>query len=230
MRVEQYKRPKFEVTIEKPLKQYRLDDEVEILGKAKTYSGISIATAKVKYRVVRQTRMPWWWRWGNPFKASREISFGELQTDEDGSFQLKFRAVPDRKIDSAIRPSFEYQISVDVVDPTGETRSATQSIRLGYTAIDAHISVDEWLQASESFNLNLNTKNLDGKPVDSKGKLTIYALQQPQEPVRKPSKQRSFWWYKDSKSSKPDMSDHRNWNNGKKLNEFNISPKAVRKI
>tara|TARA_Y100000589_G_scaffold67746_1_gene59417 strand:- start:3053 stop:9061 length:6009 start_codon:yes stop_codon:yes gene_type:complete len=222
VRVEQYKRPKFEVKIDKPVKQYRLDDEVEILGRATTFNGVSITNAKVKYRVVRQTRMPWWWRWHNPFTANREISFGEVLTDEEGAFQLKFMAVPDRKIDSTIKPSFEYQITVDVVDPTGETRSATESIRLGYTAIDARISVDNWLQANESFNLNISTKNLDGKRVDSKGKLTIYTLQQPQKPFRKPSKQRSIWLNKSSKSSKLDMSDHRNWRNGVKLNDFNI--------
>ena len=226
VRVEEYKRPKFEVTVNKPSKQYRLDDEVEISGGAKTYSGISISNAKVKYRVVRKTRMPWWWRWKNPLTDSREIAFGELRTDENGFFKVKFEAIPDRKIDSKIRPSFDYQINVDVIDLTGETRSATQSIRLGYVALDARLSVGEWLQANESFNLNLSTKTLDGKPVNSNGQLKVYALQQPYKPVRKPSKRRSFGWRNSSKSTKVDMSDYRNWSRGSQVSEFNVSTES----
>ena len=222
IRVEEYKRPKFEVKLNKPLTQYRLDDTVVIKGEAKTYSGISVANSKVKYRVLRSTRMPWWWRWGNPHAGSREIAFGELKTDDKGSFSIEFVAEPDRQVAPETKPTFNYEVQVDVVDQTGETRSGSESVRLGYVSLDALIGVPEWLSANKPFTVSLSTKTLDGEPTEVKGLLKIIKLKQPQKPSRKPSKQQYSWWHHQNTSEHQDLSDYRNWESGKELNSHSV--------
>ncbi|MCK7532275.1 MAG: hypothetical protein MZV63_15215 [Marinilabiliales bacterium] len=51
--VEEYKRPKFEVTFKPAEKSYKLNDKVTVTGLALAYAGYAIDNADVKYRVVR---------------------------------------------------------------------------------------------------------------------------------------------------------------------------------
>ena len=67
-RVEEYKRPKFQVTLDSPKTAPRLNDKVTLVGRAMSYTGAAIDGAPLKYRVVREVRMPWWW-WGGIRRA-----------------------------------------------------------------------------------------------------------------------------------------------------------------
>ncbi len=61
--VEEYKRPKFQVTLDSPKTAPKLNAEVQVPGKAMAYTGAAINNAKVKFRVVREVRYPDWWGW-----------------------------------------------------------------------------------------------------------------------------------------------------------------------
>lgn len=64
-KVEEYKRPKFEVTFEPVKESFRLNDTVKITGKATAYAGNQIDGAQATWRVVRETHFPWYGRyWG----------------------------------------------------------------------------------------------------------------------------------------------------------------------
>ena len=108
--VEEYKRPKFQVTMEKPSDAIRLNDPIEIEGKAKAYNGSGIGGAKVRYRVVRQVRYPHWWGWYYWYRTqsnqSQEIKHGVVKTEPDGSFKIKFEAVPDKSVAEKEQPTF----------------------------------------------------------------------------------------------------------------------------
>src|SRR5204863_6436825 len=66
--VEEYKRPKFSVTVEAPKDPGKLNEAVKVPGKAVSYSGVPIGGAKFTYRVTREVRYPgwygefYWWR------------------------------------------------------------------------------------------------------------------------------------------------------------------------
>jgi uncharacterized protein YfaS (alpha-2-macroglobulin family) len=102
-RVEDYKRPKFEVKFEPVKGSYQLNDVVEVKGNAKTYAGSNVDDAQVKYRVVRNARYPiwwgWWWRSQFPSSPEQEIISGETKTDAEGNFTVRFTAVPDFSLD-----------------------------------------------------------------------------------------------------------------------------------
>lgn len=149
--VEEYKRPKFEVTLDKAQEATKLNDKVSLRGNAKAYTGASIGGARVRFRVVRQVRYPYWWSWRYWWRTpvsntSQEIAHGFATTEGDGSFKITLTAKPDLSVPESDEPSFHFQIHADVTDTNGETRSASSGVTVGYKALRAIITVDPtWL-------------------------------------------------------------------------------------
>jgi uncharacterized protein YfaS (alpha-2-macroglobulin family) len=187
-RVEEYKRPKFEVTLDAPKTAAKLNEKVSLTGHATGYTGAAVDGAAVKYRVVRDVRMPWWWGWWSrgPQSQSQEIAHGAARTDTDGSFKIEFTAKPDPKILEKDEPTFVFQITADVTDSAGETRSADRGIRVGYTALEAMPRADDWQTEDKAVELNIETKTLDGEPQQAEGSVKIYELQPPEKVQRAP--------------------------------------------
>ncbi len=184
-RVEEYKRPKFEVKAMPVTEAYKVGDSVTIKGQAKAYAGNNIDGATVRYRVVRQVQFPYWnWRWGwyIPYRQEQQqMTFGETVTDDQGEYSITFEAQPDRSIPADKKPSFTYYIYTDVVDITGETHSATSTVRVGYVALDLSISVPELLEKSEAKDITLESRNLNGQFEAAQGDILIERLKMPKQ-------------------------------------------------
>ncbi len=187
IRVEEYKRPKFEVTVDAPKDQVKLGDQVTVKGTAKAYTGVPIDNAKVVYRVMREVRFPVWyyWRywWAQP-RESTAIANGVVTTSSDGTFEITFSAQPDSTVEKATEPKFNYTIYADVTDGTGETRSGEQTIALGYTSLAATLSSDGWLTPQQPTTIKITTTSLDGKGQQAAGTIKIYTLKQPEKVIR----------------------------------------------
>ena len=185
--VEEYKRPKFIVSIDTPEKGYKLGDEVSLMGKAMSYTGAAIGGAKVRYRVVREVRYPAWcytfcyWRIPQNRQTTQEIADGTTTSNVDGSFPISFTAVPDKNIDPETEPYFSYRVEADVTDISGETRSSTGNVSVGYTAMQATVSAPEWLTNASDTALSIRTSTLDGQPQTAEGTLKIHKVNQPRE-------------------------------------------------
>ena len=224
LRVEEYKRPKFIVTVDKPKDGGQLGRLVKVKGHAKSYTGAPIDGAKVRYRITRQVRWPYWcsfW-WSPPASQSQEIAHGVTKTSVDGSFNLSFEAKPDNSVDKKNDPSFNFSVKVDVIDQTGETRTGSTSVRLGYKAMEARLSAGSWLTATEPMKVNVSTTTLDGQPVGAKGTVEIYALKQPKEPVPKMLYQGYYRYYRRN-SRKSDPSNWQSWQDGKKVKTLSFA-------
>jgi uncharacterized protein YfaS (alpha-2-macroglobulin family) len=187
--VEEYKRPKFTVTVEAPKDPARLGAAILVPGKATSYTGVPIGGAKVTYRVVREVRWPpWFWEycWWRPMpsRPAQEIAHGTATTDPDGSFSVAFVAKPDPTVPAGDDPSFRYTVTADVTDTTGETRTGTRSVEVGYTALRAKVELNDWQTAGEPVKFTISTTTLDGEPQQAKGTLKVYALKQPDKVVR----------------------------------------------
>lgn len=218
IRIEEYKRPKFKVSLNTPDQSFKLNDEVSLTGEALAYTGAKIDGAQVKYRVVREVRYPSWCWWLPPRSSSQEIAHGSAVTGTDGRFKIKFTAAPDRSVDPETEPVFNYSIHADVTDSTGETRSDSTSVKVGYKAMALSVSTADISEADKSFNLTVKTQTLDGKGIPSAGSLLIYELKQPKRAHRSP--------YSNSRSifvQKTDMSTIKNWEKGKVVFEKNFN-------
>ena len=222
--VEEYKRPKFQVTVDAPAEPAVLNGKVKVRGSAMAYTGAAINDAQVKYRVVRQVRFPPWLRWHywwRPFPSSpaQEIAHGTTRTGADGSFEVEFTAKPDPSVSEKDEPTFRYIVHADVVDGTGETRSGDRSVNVGFVALQAALSAEDWQVATKPVKVTLKTTSLDGEGRISEGSLKIHRLKQPEQVQRaKLSGQRHHHFHgegmlRDHKPE-PDLSNTSSWELG----------------
>ena len=189
--VEEYKRPQFQVEVEAPKKAAKLNADVTLAGKATAYTGAAVGGAKVRYRVVRETRYPawfyecFWWRIPPNRGAAQEIAHGTAVTGPDGGFAVTFPAKPDRTVSEKDEPIFTFTVTADVTDTTGETRSGNRSVKIGYTALQAGLSSEAWQTTAKEVAITIKTETLDGDGRPAKGTVKVYRLKQP-ETVQRP--------------------------------------------
>ncbi len=187
--VEEYKRPKFQVELAAPKEAAKLYGEVVLTGKATAYTGAAISGAKVKWRVMRQVQFPpwcWWgaWYFGGERLQNQAIAHGSAVTETDGSFTVKFTALPDLSISEKDEPIFHYTLYADVTDTTGETRTGQKGVQVAYTALTATLSVSEWQTTEKPVEVNVRTTTHDGEGQSAEGTMKVYLLQQPEKVER----------------------------------------------
>jgi uncharacterized protein YfaS (alpha-2-macroglobulin family) len=232
--VEEYKRPKFEVTLEKPKTAAKLNGPLVVTGKALAYTGAPVDGAKLRYRVFRQVRYPTWWGccyWWRPMPAqpSQEIAHGIATTRKDGTFTVQFIARPDLSVPAKDEPIFVYTVSADVTDHTGETRSGQIGVKLGYTALQAELSAADWQTAGKEVVVTPKTTTLDGEPQQAEGTIKVYRLKQPEKVHRAPLQghyyqPRQVWIGGKlvEKEPEPDLSNPHSWPLGEVVAEQEV--------
>ncbi|SDS05355.1 Alpha-2-macroglobulin family N-terminal region [Formosa sp. Hel1_31_208] len=185
--VEEYKRPKFEAIFQPITETFKVNDTIRINGNAMAYAGSSITDAKVVYRVHRKVQYPRWYYWYRPaFNTEpQEITHGETTTDADGNFKIDFKALPDNTVDRSSLPIFNYEVTADITDINGETRSATSIVNVGYHALIATLAVPDQLDKTNiNHSISISTKNLNGEFVSAKGSVKVYKLKAPNTVLR----------------------------------------------
>lgn len=165
-RVEEYKRPKFEVTVNKPVDVFRVNDKVTVKGSAKALAGFNITDAKVAYRVFRRANYPIWCRYWFPIPETpeQEITHGVTKTDNKGEFSLEFTAIPDRNIAESADPTFTYRVEVEVTDDAGETRTAAESVTAGYSTLNVVAAIPDLQNVTDTKAWTIRVENLNGQP------------------------------------------------------------------
>lgn len=182
VQVEEYKRPKFEVTFEPVKGSFKLGESVTIKGKAAAYAGSTVADAKVRYRVVRSARFPYWWGWrGMPRSPETEIANGETVTGDDGSFVVTFKAIPDLTVDRKTDPAFNYRVYADVSDMNGESHSGETGVSVGYKALLVTTDLAEEINLEKEFRFSLTITNMNGVKEPAAGSVTISKLLKPDQ-------------------------------------------------
>ncbi|OFY17938.1 MAG: hypothetical protein A2W98_02310 [Bacteroidetes bacterium GWF2_33_38] len=181
--VEEYKRPKFEVVVN-PLKgNYLLNETIEIIGKAKAYSGAALTDAKVAYRIVREPVWRSWWYF-NYGSTTTEILSGECKTDDAGEYKISFNAIPDLRYPKKQDVSFNYSAYIDVTDINGETQSTQKNIRVGYVALDVSTNILDLINKDKTLEYYVISQNLNYEDIKSEGSIKIFALKDVAEPLR----------------------------------------------
>ena len=216
--VEEYKRPKFEVTLQPPETAPRLEDEVTVRGMAEAYTGAAIDGATVQWRVVREIRWPYWWGWRHQWRMrgisqNQEIAHGTAQTDALGSFTIEFVAKPDPAVAEDSAASFDFRVHADVTDSSGETRSDQRSVQVGFIALSARLTADAWQTGNEPVELKIHTTTLDGEPQSVEGTVTVYRLQPPDR-VHRPYLGEISSYFPGPTDEKSDLSNPEFWEDG----------------
>ncbi len=181
--VEEYKRPKFEVSFKPVQGVFKLNDSVSVSGFAKALSGSTITDAKVQYRVVRKARYPRWCWWLTP-PATAEIAHGVTTTDAKGLFKVVFKALPDTSIAKENQPTFYFTVFADVTDVNGETRTTETEVAVGYHTLNLNIAIEQELLANKKHLVTIDSKNLNGEFVAANGTVKVYKLKAPKRVLR----------------------------------------------
>jgi TonB-dependent SusC/RagA subfamily outer membrane receptor len=175
-KVEEYKRPKFEVRFEPVNKSYQVNQNVTITGIAKAFAGSSISEAKVKYQISIT-----YYEFGNGyyntnFDKMKVIETAETKTDASGKFIINFKAEPFKDTKKEQLPIFEYLIKATVTDINGETHSANTVVKVGYHDLTLTASIPNQIETKNKNEILLSSTNLNGTFLATKGEIKIYHI------------------------------------------------------
>ena len=189
IQVEEYKRPRFETQFEPVKGAYQVNDSVTVTGLAESFAGSVISGAKVAYTVKREVRYPGWYYWSRPYRSgqsSQEVAQGELFTDDQGNYQITFKAIPDLSVEREDFPVFNYSIEADVTDVNGETRSASTRVKVGYHEYESNLILPTAFNPDlQNQTIPIRVNNLNGEPVDANVKIRFYSLKEQNRVLRK---------------------------------------------
>lgn len=182
IRVEEYKRPTFDVVFGKNENEYSLGDSVHAEAKAMTFSGAPLRMAKVKYRIVRMNNI--WWRYNS---NEKEISTGETMTDADGKFHIDFCLVkPDSDSQSQSDAYYRFNVTATVTSLSGETQVGEYSVSVGDKSLNLIISeLPDKLAKERIGKIRFEAFNCERVPVETDIRYSIYKLNSENKIVEK---------------------------------------------
>ena len=168
IRVEDYKRPTFDITFEKQQGSYKLGDEVQVKGKIESYSGVLLQDLPVKYKVMRSTYSLW------RFAESVQIASGEVTANENGEFTIPVRLQESDSYKNDDKVYYRYSIEATVTNVAGETQSSTDVISAGNRSLVLQVELHDKTCKDKPFDTMFNVQNLNGQPVEVKGNYYLY--------------------------------------------------------
>ncbi|MFZ1704019.1 MAG: MG2 domain-containing protein [Saprospiraceae bacterium] len=203
-RVEEYKRPTFEVVLDTFKNSYTLHQSIRVGGQVKNFAGNPVDGAKVNFKVIRGTRFidwGWWWRPIPGYNRTETVvGFGSLVSSQDGTFEFDFLAIPDEKIEAIDMPVFDFRIEVNAVDVTGETRDKETVISVGYHSLLLENTFPNKADIQNLLPFTVTCTNLQGYAQDCSGNLVIEKLKEPKQLAKL-----KYWTQQDRDLFSPQM-------------------------
>ena len=180
VKVEEYKRPTFEVTIDDPVSPLRLNQPATLGGQVEYYFGLPLTSGDMAWRITRRPRWPRWWWWQPPAGEVQTVKSGRTTLGTDGTFEVAFTPQADERLSDEEDVVYDYELSVEVTDDGGETRSASRNFRIGFVSVIADItSAVGFGQTDTTYKLDVTLTSLDGAARPGEGEWWVVELEQP---------------------------------------------------
>jgi hypothetical protein len=188
IQVEEYKRPTFEVTIQRPEDQLQLGDTVRLKAAARAFAGFGIDGAKVEFRVERQKYIPWipWWRHDYSENVRQLITLGSTTTGADGSFYLSFVAMPDYSEKQDDELFYEFHVTAWVTDRNGEARQSGTSLRIGNRLLILGATLPESIDRRDAHKAQISLLTTQGLPAAAQTTFSFFRIE-PRRTITRPS-------------------------------------------
>ena len=176
-RVEEYKRPTFEITFPKVNEKYNWGDTVVVKASAKTYAGVPVQGAKVEYQVTRRNQL-WWWGAGS---AGQLIKTDSCVTREDGTFDVEIpleaslsgKDEVDMSDFMRIARFFNFEVSAIVTDISGESHEGVMSLPLGTKPTILTVDLPKRIETDSLKTVTFAYRNASGMEISSNLKYRI---------------------------------------------------------
>lgn len=177
VRVEEYKRPTFEITFPKVNEKYNWGDTVVVKATAKTYSGVPVQGAKVEYQVTRRNQL-WWWGAGS---AGQLVKTDSCVTREDGTFDVEIPLEASLSGKDEVDMSefmrqarfFNFEVSAIVTDISGESHEGVMSLPLGTKPTILTVNLPKRIETDSLKTVTFAYRNASGMPISSRLKYRI---------------------------------------------------------
>ena len=176
-RVEEYKRPTFEITFPKVNEKYNWGDTVVVKASAKTYAGVPVQGAKVEYQVTRRNQL-WWWGAGS---AGQLVKTDSCVTREDGTFDVEIpleaslsgKDEADMSDFMRIARFFNFEVSAIITDISGESHEGVMSLPLGTKPTILTVNLPKRIEADSLKTVTFAYRNASGMEISSNLKYRI---------------------------------------------------------
>ena len=177
VRVEEYKRPTFEITFPKVNEKYNWGDTVVVKASAKTYAGVPVQGAKVEYQVTRRNQL-WWWGAGS---AGQLVKTDSCVTREDGTFDVEIpleaslSGKNEADMSNFMRQArfFNFEVSAIVTDISGESHEGVMSLPLGTKPTILTVNLPKRIEADSLKTVTFAYRNASGMEIASNLKYRI---------------------------------------------------------
>lgn len=174
IRVEEYKRPTFRITIDPLQEEVSFGRPVVLHGKAETFSGFPLQTGQVTWQINSR---PFWFRGfgpGYPMYAPEQVAEGTASIGDKGNFTLTF--TPERESDGGNLPFYRsYELIATLTDSKGETQEAHYMFSVGDTGILLSIDLPT-VAEKDSAKATISAYTVNGQKVTTTGTYLIRAL------------------------------------------------------
>ncbi len=201
-RVEEYKRPEFQVSVDAPDTAMRPGETVSAKINAKYYFGSPVPNANVKYTVRRST---WWasYNWPTPYDwlfnywnvgyydtgrrniggegSGTIVKEGVVKTDAQGNAEVSFATTRDeinQNDENWWWRSYSnplYTIEVEVTDASRRTIEGQGSVKVANQQYFAFLEAKRgYYLSGDRVQVEVITKDANDKPVQTSGKMVVY--------------------------------------------------------
>lgn len=170
-RVEAYKRPTFEVTIQRPKTEVHFGETVTVEGNVAAFAGYPMNDVAVTYRVIQKSHARW-----DMDEPNAELLSGVTKTGADGRFSVSFQ--PERNNSSNGDQYFSYEVIATATDSKGETQEGKGTFSVGDKSLFllTNLAQREKLEKDSVQSIDIRVETLNGEIIDTTVHYELYRL------------------------------------------------------
>ena len=170
-RVEEYKRPMFEIAFTPVSEAYRLGDKVVLKGNVKAFNGMMVQEVPLAYTVTRRNPRPGYWS-----NADKPLLSDTIQLDVNGDFSIPLTLDVPAGDTNSYGGVYTYHVEAVVTDEAGETQTASYNLLAGPKAYSFDVRLPRYVCKEDSMFFTFGVNNMMDVSQDIEGHYRLYSF------------------------------------------------------
>ncbi|ARN79033.1 hypothetical protein BST97_14120 [Nonlabens spongiae] len=176
-RVEEYKRPTFEVTIEEKDRKFLVGSNIQLKVNAKAFLGAPIDGAQVNYSIYRKSYDYGNLRYSYGYDKidSKTFKNDSITTNTKGEYIIDFIAEPNnyKEKENDQKLNYAYKIEVEVLDANGEQHDAQTVVEASSKAHELILETPAEISLNNR-SISFYSENLTKQKIEKSYQIKIY--------------------------------------------------------